>query len=298
MGIEVGGDEKRTRFPCLATVRYMVAAVVAVLTVVVAVKVITVDLRPEDIEHSILQGHIEASTLWRQRETEISPPRLQQEQVSRRRHRPCDDGDYEIQQRLGASEDHGKINADAAGSSDICAENRLPSTIVTYEAAAAVDLGVTLSAYNPSGRVDINCTGITLRVVDMPDLARNTTGTMEIVRFPLPRGFLVKRQSSHTVRRWMRVTDARVLSYLASTYAGRTSFAATVQVNATIASVTVVKRTGSKNVSHWCSVVTVGLDEPSTTADAVHCRAREEPPYLFGSVLQAPAPAPALLPAS
>ena len=201
MGIDVGGDEKRTRFPCLATVRYMVAAVVAVLTVVVAVKVITVDLRPEDIELSILQGHIEASTLWRQRETEISPPRLQQEQVSRRRHRPCDDGDYEIQPRLGASEDHGKINADAAGSSDICAENRLPSTIVTYEAAAAVDLGVTLSAYNPSGRVDINCTGITLRVVDMPDLARNTTGTMEIVRFPLPRGFLVKRQSSHTVRR-------------------------------------------------------------------------------------------------
>ena len=34
MGID-GGDEKRTRFPCLATVRYMVAAVVAVLTVVV-----------------------------------------------------------------------------------------------------------------------------------------------------------------------------------------------------------------------------------------------------------------------
>ncbi|RLN12913.1 hypothetical protein C2845_PM09G01020 [Panicum miliaceum] len=276
----MGIDEKRTRFPCLATVRYMVTAVVAVLTVVVAVKVITVDLRPEDVELSILQGHIEASTLWRQRETEISPPRLQ---VSRRHRRPCDDDDYEIQPGLGVN--------DAGSSDDSCAESRLPSTVMTYEAAASVDLGVTLSAYNPSGRVDIKCTGITLRVVDMPDLARNTTGTMEIVRFPLPRGFLVKRQSSHTVRRWMRVTDARVLSYLASTYAGRTSFTATVQVNATIASVTVVKRTNPKNVSHWCSVVTVGLDEPSTTADAVHCKAREEPPYLFGSVLLAPAPA-------
>ncbi|KAG2609013.1 uncharacterized protein LOC120702419 [Panicum virgatum] len=283
MGID-GGDEKRTRFPCLDRVRYMVTAVVVVLTVAVAVMVITVIVhRPEDIELSILHGHIEASTLWRQSEIPFSwAPRYQFRRRRRHHHRPCD----EIKP---------VDNDDAAGSSDIsCAgESGLPSTIVTYEAAASVEFAVTLSAYNPSGRADINCTGITLRVVDMSDLARNTTGAMEVVRFPLPRGFLVRRRSSHAVRRWVRVTDARVLAYLASTYAGRTSFPATVQVNVSVALVTtVVKRTTNpKNVNHWCSVVTVGLDEPSTTADAVRCWAGEEPPYLFGSVLSAPPPA-------
>jgi hypothetical protein len=78
MGID-GGDEKRTRFPCLDRVRYMVTAVVVVLTVAVAVMVITVIVhRPEDIELSILHGHIEASTLWRQSEIPFSSaPRYQ-----------------------------------------------------------------------------------------------------------------------------------------------------------------------------------------------------------------------------
>lgn len=56
----------RTRFPFLATLRYVVAGVVTVLTFVVVAMVIKAALRPEDIHLSILQGYIQSDSLWQQ----------------------------------------------------------------------------------------------------------------------------------------------------------------------------------------------------------------------------------------
>lgn len=68
----VDEDGERTRFPFLATVRLVVAGVVTVITVAVVVMVITVALRPENIRLSILQGYIEADTLWQQSSAQIA----------------------------------------------------------------------------------------------------------------------------------------------------------------------------------------------------------------------------------
>uniref|UniRef100_A0A0A9C521 Late embryogenesis abundant protein LEA-2 subgroup domain-containing protein n=1 Tax=Arundo donax TaxID=35708 RepID=A0A0A9C521_ARUDO len=52
---------ERTRFPCLATTRYMVASGVTLLALLIVVKMITVSLLPERIGVSIVQGYVEVT---------------------------------------------------------------------------------------------------------------------------------------------------------------------------------------------------------------------------------------------
>lgn len=296
------GGRKSTRFPCLATVRYMVAAVVAVLTIVVAVKMIIVDLRPEDIQLSILQGHIEASALWSRNETDEIDVNYGNEEVvvgSRRRTSPtCESNVIGVNVGLGIGQQQLSTRSGTVivgeGEDEGEDEPRCAAPIVTYSASSSVKLRVTLSAYNPSGRVDVNCTNTTLRVLDMPSESDNITGMMEIAKLALPqKGFLVRRKSSHTVMKRILVHNHNVLSYIATMYAGKTSFKAMVQVNTMVT--TVNWKNTQKNVSNTCWPVTVGLDEPSMAADAVDCSSRSSD--VFGSVSSwklAPAPAPAV----
>ncbi|KAK3140688.1 hypothetical protein QOZ80_5AG0404350 [Eleusine coracana subsp. coracana] len=275
--------------------RYIVATVVSVLTVAVVVMVIIVDFRgPDNLRLSVLQGHIEATTLWSKVERTIYPSTtlLPQAGLTSRR-LPCDDEEILGNVDLGLG---GAETALEPGGEDSCSQDgfRGPYKIETYEAAPSSSLRITLSVYNPSGRVGIKCHNIFIRVLDLPNGANSFQGMVQIGSFVLDKGFPVGRQSSHTLRRWMDVSDPSVRAYIARTYPGSTSFPAMVQVNATITSLTKVGRKGSsKPVSHWCWPVTVGLDEPSVASDAVTCMPREKVVYPVGSMLLSPAPAPA-----
>lgn len=135
-----------------------------------------------------------------------------------------------------------------------------------------------------------------LRVLDMPDpdAPLDLPAMREIDEFRLPRGFTVKRKSSHTLRRWHTVRGTGVLAYIATAYGGRRSFSVMLQVNATIGSASSAVA-NYRNVSLLCWPVTVGMDDPSSSAMAVNCKPSEEVNYgAVGGAHLAPAPAPML----
>lgn len=231
-------DNKRTSFPCLVVVRYMVCGVVSVLAVFFIAMVIAVNLRgPDNFHFSIVQGHVEASALWSKKPI---IPHPQQGQGSCR--------------GRGGEEDS--------------------SCPYMYEAVPYTILWVTLSAHNPSGRFSIHCYNISYRILDMPDGPNSFKGMVQIVSRSIS-DFQVSPQSTHRQRRSVRVDDASVLSYMARTYAGKTSFPAMVQVHATITFVRdTILKSSHRSVSQWCWPVTVGLDEPGNPTDEIDCKPR------------------------
>jgi len=274
MGLESkehGG--KRTRFPCLVTVRYMVAAVVSVLTVVVVGMVVTIALRPQKVVFSILRQHVYADTLWSSVTTKTTT----------------------VPAELSAGF-RGRAGSLPSSSNP----QQQVVTKPTYSAAAKISLGVSLTAENPDGRGDIeDINNITIIVLDLPS-SFSFKGLTEIHSFQLQEHFPLIRQSSHTLWTTATVNDAAVLSYITRRYGGLRSFVAMVQVNATIVSGTPVM-TRPKVVTHYCWPVIVGMDEPGDVAKTTPCRPSEEmeSPVSYSQLpAQGPGPAPTVAPAA
>uniref|UniRef100_A0A0A9C5M9 Late embryogenesis abundant protein LEA-2 subgroup domain-containing protein n=1 Tax=Arundo donax TaxID=35708 RepID=A0A0A9C5M9_ARUDO len=226
--------------------------------------VITVGLRPENIYLWILHGHVEAHLVWLEGIKPMSNSKHPAGRVS-----------------------FGDILQPIRGVEPVERE-----VIMKY-----VDLRVSLSANNPSGRVDIYGNKIAVRVLDMP--YNNFTGMVEILTFDLTVDlFTLRRQNTHTLMKWASVNNTNVLSYIATKYGREWRFTAMVQVNATISSHTVFRKTRQRVVTHYCWPVTVGLEMPSLHAKAVGCRWGEDmadsPVYFTQPPASAPGPSPAL----
>jgi len=134
-----------------------------------------------------------------------------------------------------------------------------------------VSFGLFLRTDNPGGRADISCGNVTVRLLDMPHGRTNFTGMTEVSQLKLLGSFVVKRMSSHTIKKWVSINDTSVTSHIATTYGGRTSFWGMVEVNMTIVSATPVAQTSPRYVSHSCGPLIVSVDEPSNDAEAVPC---------------------------
>ncbi|KAL6606317.1 hypothetical protein ACP70R_041970 [Stipagrostis hirtigluma subsp. patula] len=289
----VDHSRKRTRFPFLATVRHTVAILVILFTVVMVTMVITAAVRPAHIRLSVLQGRVRATSLW-----------------SRRPYNLTITAPYTGRGRPYSGRGVGVVSIHSGGirplpeltrgrpcprcSGPYYSRSNLPRL---YDAQKLIRLRVTLSAYNPSGRADIDCKGVTLRVFDMPDLDDGrrfdylaaTAGRVEIGEFHLP-DFAVKRQAAHTLRRWLPVNDTAALQYIASRYGGMSSFTAMLQVTATISYASNVP-IPSEHVNMFCWPVTVVggvVDYGSRLAPAVTCKSNSD---LLGALAPAPAPA-------
>lgn len=130
-----------------------------------------------------------------------------------------------------------------------------------------VDLRVSLSANNPSGRANIYGGNITIKILDMP--FGDLTGLVEMVNFTAgPYG--LKRESTHSLRQWVAIRDQAVLSYIAARHKDVTSFKAALQVSTAISSAMIVgRRTRSRVVTHYCWPVTVSLHAPMPAARAL-----------------------------
>ncbi|KAL6606314.1 hypothetical protein ACP70R_041967 [Stipagrostis hirtigluma subsp. patula] len=262
---------KRTRYPCLDTARWMTACVVYLsLVVVLVLVIISVAARPENmIRLSVLHGHVKADALWSKREKLIDGGR-----TAVGSSRSCDRGS------------DGDVGLGGGGRSE---EPCSYQFIVVYSAEKNVTLRFRLTADNPSGGADINCTDMTIRFLDMPD-APLFTRMVEIAVFHLPEQILVKRRSSNMLRKWLTVNDTGALHYIARTYGGRSSFEAMVQMTTTISSTKQARK--RKVVVHYCWPVTIGVDFPSTFSEDITCKPRQDIDYPIDYELPAPAPAP------
>lgn len=282
-GIELDeyGGHKRTRFPCLATARYVVAAVVSVLTVAVVVMVIIVALRPEKVIFSIPHQYIVADRLW------WGVPGM----TASSEHAP-------IPSRVGGRATSTKTAGQVIINDDPDTSVPFGTTeTTTYSPVKNVNFLVSFTAYNPSGRADVSGENVTIRVLDMPNYGSpsfsfQTTTLTEIVTYELQDDFSVNRQTSHTLRKWILVNNASVLSYLADMYGGWTSFTAMVQVNATIVTSGASMNGGEPQI-YYCWPVIVGRS--SGYDRSTSCRPEKE---MDSNVSYSwPPPAPVLAPA-
>ncbi|KAG2634324.1 hypothetical protein PVAP13_2NG198100 [Panicum virgatum] len=249
----VDDDDERTRFSWLAMARYMVASVVTVFAIVVIVLVISVGVfRTEDAIVSVVQGHVGTSPLWKRGNDfaqEVGFGVGSKQHASTKSPQPC--------RRRGASPYQGyadDFDGPPCSSINGFAGNPYrsryrPRTTVTYLPVEYLSVGVILSVANPSGRVDIRCDNISVRFLDMPSGAEDFTAGMPggLGWFYLE-GFVVRRQSSHKVTRYIYVNDTNVLFYIARTYGGRSSFTGRVRVTMNISSNTMLTSTSPREI--------------------------------------------------
>ncbi|KAL6606519.1 hypothetical protein ACP70R_042172 [Stipagrostis hirtigluma subsp. patula] len=256
-------DDERTKIPYLAMVRYTVVTVVSALAVVVVVMVTTVALRPENIRLSVLHRHVQANALWQQNVTIMA---------SLGSGHRINSAAYTMDGHAGGVEVEESPAAASAETTVIGTE---------YKPAKEVELQFILRAYNPSGRVEIDCDNITVRVIDMPNWPDSFRGMVEIGKSDLLRlePFTLTQQNSRTLMRPAIFNDTEVLSYLAATYGGRSSFTAMLEVNASISSSVFKLNNGSppgRVVTHYCWPVTVATYNPRPYAKEASCTLLEE----------------------
>jgi hypothetical protein len=283
------GGHKRTRFPCLATARYVAAAVVSVLTVAVVVMVIIVALRPEKVIFSIPQ-YIVADRLWWDDVPGVT---------ASSEHAP-------IPSRVGGRATSAvNTNAGTVTSTKTAVpviindpDTSFPfgttETTTTYSPVKNVSFLVSFTAYNPSGRADVSGKNVTIRVLDMPyygspNFSFQTIALTEIITYELEDHFSVNRQTTHTLRKWILVDNATVLSYLAGKYGGWPSFTAMVHVTVTSG------MQGNSSQIYYCWPVIVdwsrGYDRSTS------CRPEKEMDSNVSYSGPPPAPVPAPAPA-
>ncbi|KAL6861626.1 hypothetical protein ACP4OV_017326 [Aristida adscensionis] len=253
MKVEGGGE--RTRFPCLATVRWTVATVLSVLAVAVVLMVIAAFFRPKNLELWVLHRQVDAVLL------------------------------------------NGASTSNSCGSAGVyyCFGILLqPATNLSSGGGTTVaghlDLRVSLSTNNPSGRADIYVRNITIRVLHKP-FPSNFTGLVELLAFHLEvGGYRLKRDTAQPIRKWAEIRDEAALAYIAARHGNATSFGAMLQVNSTISPVALVNKTSPRLVvTHYCWPVTVSLVTPRADQEAVRCTPRAD---LYVPIDWSPPPPP------
>jgi len=253
----VGVGDKRTRFACLETVRFMVAVTVSAITVAVVVMVTIAALRPVDFNLSIVNG-MDSGTRWSSKVNSSSSS------------------------SSSLSSSHAVVAA--------------TNTTTMQQVAERVNLTFALRAYNPSGRKDIPFYNFTVRVTDMPHFPSFAEMT-DIAEFTVPAPFTLKRQGAHKMRSKFSLSDNKTLSYVASTYGASGTFKAMVLVKASIDSSSGGSGTPATTinvVTYYCWPVLVGwtaaFDSPN---GGVTCTPRKELSVDVDSLLPRSAPPPA-----
>lgn len=303
MGKGIESDEydghKRTRFPCLATARYVVAAVVSVLTVAVVVMVIIVALRPEKVIFSIPHQYIVADRLWWDDDVPAGMT------ASSEHHAPTAGrvggrATSAVHTNAGTATSTKTAGQVIINDLDLDPDTSIPfgtTGTTTYSPVKNVNFLVSFTADNPSGRADVSGENLTIRVLDMPNyygfpsFSFQTTTLTEIVKYELD-DFSVNRQTSHTLSKWIPVNNTDVLYYLAGMYGGWTSFTAMVHLTAT-SGARASMNGGDEPQIYYCWPVIVGRS--SGYDRSTSCRPEKE---MDSNVSYSwPPPAPVLAPA-
>lgn len=253
----VGVGDKRTRFACLETVRFMVGITVSAITVAVVVMVTIAALRPVDFTLSIVNG-MDSGTRWSSKVNSSSSS------------------------SSSLSSSHAVVAA--------------TNTTTMQQVAERVNLTFALRAYNPSGRKDIRFDNFTVRVTDMPHFPSFAEMT-DIAEFTVPAPFTLKRQGVHKMRSKFSLSDNKTLPYVASTYGASGTFKAMVLVKASIGSSSGGSGTPATTinvVTYYCWPVLVGwtaaFDSPN---GGVTCTPRKELSVDVDSLLPRSAAPPA-----
>lgn len=303
-------DGEHTSFPCLATVRSLLAAVVTVLAVVVVVMVVVVVHRPEEINLSIGGGYVQTEQVWWKemvRHEEVTFP-THSTQVTQIDHDPFDTSSADKNGRrvrgntraMTVPAGQPGVDVQPTGVGVVPVElghddGSFSVDVRWFERAKdPVTLQVTWRAHNPSGRgkVDGNVTAI--RVLDYMPVNASSTGK-ELGRgepsAEHPLRFSVPPQSSYTNKQWVTIRDNDSLQYLFDHYKGKNSFKAMVLVSTNITSKARLSWATGHSVDHYCGPVDVVYGTPDSRPDGqVTCNMQSSTTAAY---LQPPAPAPA-----
>ncbi|RLM98135.1 hypothetical protein C2845_PM06G12980 [Panicum miliaceum] len=283
----IAGDddgEHYTRFPCLTMVRYAMAAAVTLLAIAVIALVIHAVLRSEDVRLSVNNGFIGADNLWERtavlatvglgngnQPSSISKavePAIgssadpgddlePNSAVTQAQHEPT------ISPNIGSSSGGGLPKECLLGCRGE-GHHRPAAAQVTLKKAKATSLRVILIAKNPGGRTKIDCVNTTVSLFDV-QAPYGLIGRLELGNFT------VHPQTTITLQKRLRDANA---SYIWDNYPGEVRFSVMVQVNASVTSFPLGKKTQTVAQSYTCQPVTVGLmdDEWIYATDQVDCR--------------------------
>jgi len=260
----VGVGDKRTRFACLETTRFMVAITVSVITVAVVVMVTIAALRPVDFSLSIVNG-MDSSPQWSSKVNLTSP-----------------------------SPSPSPLPSSPSSSSSSHADVAATSTRTVQQVAESVNLTFALQAYNPSGRMNIRFSNFSIRVTDMPHFP-SFAEMRDIAMFTVLAQFPLKKQGTHKLWSKYSLSDAKTLSYVASTYGAKGTFKAMVLVNASFGSSSGsdsgTPATINNVITYYCWPVLVGWTAALDSHDnPVTCTTAKELSVDVDSVLPRSAP--------
>ncbi|KAL6861628.1 hypothetical protein ACP4OV_017328 [Aristida adscensionis] len=241
-----GGERTSSRFPCIATVRYTVAAVLTALAIAVVVMVIADFLRPESFDLRVLHGHVAA---------ELRVMEMDSSNNNSLACRPCS---------------HGKRPPGSFG--------RVLRPEEGCRLVKFVDLWVMLSASNPGDRGDINIYNMTVRVIDGTPYAHSFVSNNLIASYNVTtEAYSLKPGSTHTRTKWGAVRDGGSLCKIAARHRNQTSFRAMLRVDATVSSVTALRKTRPRLVTYYCWPVSVTVDySPDDDDGPVLCKTGED----------------------
>jgi hypothetical protein len=264
MALDDSGKQARL-LPCLAILRYTVATVVTVLAVVVIVMVIAVGVRPDDVNVSVVQGHVATSDLWEEMTTTTTTYDVNTEPsattISRRGPRPVN--------CIGTGGGRGAAELGSCSGSGGRVIYGRPLTRTVYTPAKILSLEVYLNVENRSGRGIIYCKSINVSFY----AGSAAEGMNKIGMLQLPRSldFNVKPQTSHVIGRVVTFNDATMLKKIADTYGGEFSFKGTVEVTMNTSFVVFKHHSTPITITLVCSPVDFSVGYASDTATSVQC---------------------------
>ncbi|KAF8658015.1 hypothetical protein HU200_059477 [Digitaria exilis] len=275
--IIAGEDGENTRFPCLAMVRYAMAAAVSLLAVGVIVLVIHAVFRSEDVHLSVNNGYIGADRLW-DRTPVLSPHEqlgnigatnnIKASAVVVHSKAPADVSETQLKHESTIDDDVGSSSIEPLPKECFLGCNSgdgETTTQYTLKKPSTSNLRVILIASNPSGRTKIDCGDTTVSLIDMSSPYKPIGEPLKLENFTVP------PQTTITMQKRLKITDT---TYIWDNYAGELRFSVRLQVSSTVTSYPLGK-THIKQQKYTCQPVTVGLVdvEDIFATDRVDCRA-------------------------